>query len=732
MIAGVGRHARARRESRALVSHLLRPENSPHVTILGGTLAVDLPSAVRDMERLRDSSKADAAALHIFLSPSRAMTNDELARAAEIVIGHLGVESHPAALVIHAKERQSGDGHRHAHLVLGRVSPEGRVLEAGFEKIRLETAARIIEHELGEEPTLGRHHKSAVRWLRNNGRADVASWLEAAHGPDPDKPQSVASPDKRQGLARQGIDLSEARATIRDAWKEGGAVAVREAGYSIKPGRKSGVWIVARDGVELGSLDRLTGEKRAAIRTAVEGALVQVSRKDGRSETTQRIIKIVESDSGHGAGDPSSEKSVSFRPGLAGSGRPRDTLAGRKKSAAELASIEIGEQARRFAEGFRERLDDRHAVLAARCWIEDRRVPLKGSILESSRSPDDADHRREVARSRRKLAVLDAAADALRADPTLAMGGEKALMGAARRLHAKRMAATRDEIRKAWESGGIAAIRAVGYEIAAGRDGDWRVLLNNVPIGTLHSLTDERRTDMPSVMTSEVSPDAAVSVQVIADPLAAARRSRSLEAAFKAATGFLDRLEPQLRTRIEDLAKPNTLADPAELIDTRRCLAAAARTLAAWEAQHDSRISALREATSDGRPGGWIALLSGRAARYDAASRELSSLYAEREPLLRRVAKMRREVRIFQTTQETRQAAHDAARRTELIRLQRELSLLRDARTALATDPAIAQGGGKALADAARRYQRERELEQKLREKQEEELRAVRSPAPRR
>lgn len=727
MIIGVGRHARTRRDSRALVSHLLKPENNPRTLILGGTLAADLSEAVADIERLRDSTKADSAALHIHLSPSRAMSDEELGRAAEIVREHLGAEDHPAALVVHDKERRDGNGHRHAHLVLGRVSPEGQVIEAGYEKIKLETAARLIEYELSEPATLGRHHASAVRWLRSNGREDVASWLEAAHGHDPDRPTSAASPDKRQELARQNINLSDARAAIREAWTAGGANAVREAGYSIEPGRKSGVYIVTRDGTEIGSLDRLTGHKRADVRAAMESAPDQISRETGNLVKTQRNIKRAESLSPGPAGGPSSGKSEKFRPARSGSLRQREALAGRKKSGAELVSLEIGEQARKFAESFRHRLDDRLAVLAARRWVETQRAAMKSQILEASKSPANSEARRDVARSLRELAVLDAAEAALRSDPGLASGGKKALMGAARRLHAERMAATGDEIRTAWETGGVAGIRAAGYEIAPGRDGTWRVFRNSVPIGTLNALIDERRADIRRLKTSETSPGAAVSVQAPAAPLAVSPR-RSSEAAFKAATGFLDRLESQLIARIADLARPNTLADPAELIDSRGRLAAAARSLAAWEARHNSRISALRDLTSDGRPEGLLALISGRASRYDTASRELSGLFAEREPLLKLVVKLRREITILETAHASRQVLHDNTRRRELARLNDELTLLPDARTALAENPGIVRGGGKALANAARKRQATRVAEERRRDP---EAAHRRSTAPR-
>lgn len=386
-------------------------------------------------------------------------------------------------------------------------------------------------------------------------------------------------------------------------------------------------------------------------------------------------------------------------------------MAGRKKSGAELASLEIGEAAQKFAAEFGARMDDRLALAAAHRWIEDRRATLKGQILESSQSPDDAGARRDVARARRELEVLDAAEAALRSDPGLASGGEKALMGAARRLHAERTEALRDEISEAYASGGIAAMRAAGFEIAPGRDGSWRVYRDGVPIGRLHTLIEERRGDAKKLMIDEMSPAAATAA---------------------AAADFIDRCGPDLRARIADLAKPDTLRDPPELIATRKLLAASARTLAAWNARHEKQISALRDLTSGGRPEGLLALLSGRISRHDAAARELSQLYAEREPLLRPVAKMRREIKILQTTQESRQAAHDAARRAELARLEKELALLRDARAALAADPDIARGGVKALAAAARRRQREREIEQRLREQQEEARRAVRSPALRR
>lgn len=274
MIGGAVRHGRTRRDSRALVNHLLKDRGTR--VELFNSVAPNLSAAVADMELARDGSSADAAFLHVHLSPARDMSRDELRQAADIVVRHLGAEGHQVALVYHDKPRRSGEGGTHAHLVLGRVGPDGQVLPSGFEKIRVETACRIAEFELGEPATLGRHHASGVKWLRANGRGDVADWMEAAHGTDPDKPGSAASPARRQGLARRGVDLASARDALQAAWQQSDGpqafqAALRGLGLDVVPGDKPGVWVVRAGDADIGALDRIIKQKRAAVAARMEG-----------------------------------------------------------------------------------------------------------------------------------------------------------------------------------------------------------------------------------------------------------------------------------------------------------------------------------------------------------------------------------------------------------------------------------------------------------------------------
>lgn len=201
------------------------------------------------------------------------MTRDELREAAQRAIAALGGEGFPAAIVYHDKPRKGGQGGSHVHVVLGRVSHDGAVLPASFEKLRLETACRIMEHDLGEAPTLGPHHRNAVKHARAAGREDVAAWLVAAHGGEPEPPRGVGS-KARARLDRAGQDLGDVREAVRAAWAASDSrasleSALAERGLALRAGERAGVVLVVAGEVEIGALDRLAKVKRAAVAARV-------------------------------------------------------------------------------------------------------------------------------------------------------------------------------------------------------------------------------------------------------------------------------------------------------------------------------------------------------------------------------------------------------------------------------------------------------------------------------
>jgi len=313
MIGQIVRHGRTKKDAKNLHGHLMKGAGTRFEVL--NSAAPDLQETMNDMIIARDGSRAESAFLHISLSPSRDMTDDELRKTAEIVMKHFNADEHQAVLVIHEKDRANDNGNRHAHLVLGRVGPDGDVLLSGFDKIKLETAVRIAEFELGEPSVLGRHHKSAIKWLQANGRDDVAQYMIAAHSNNPEKPTSSASPAVRQKIERTtGKDLNSISSDVRDAWEKSDngqsfAAALTNTGLTVKAGKKDGVFVIMDNGQEIGALDRLLKEKRANVKSKMgeyqNGNTIQsvnetidrsghIQRSTGEPSRHQAVVSAVE------------------------------------------------------------------------------------------------------------------------------------------------------------------------------------------------------------------------------------------------------------------------------------------------------------------------------------------------------------------------------------------------------------------------------------------------------
>lgn len=276
MIGGVTKFGGGARDARALAAHLAKPQPGGARFVAMNSAAPDVAGAIAEARLMAAAAGiADRPFLHVHLSPSSALDPARLVQVAGIVCRELGVTDQPVGIEMHGKPRLDADGDWHAHLVIGRAGASGAVLPSGFEKIRLETAVRVAEFEVGEAHVLGRHLQSGLRHLERTGRHDVVASLRAAFGPGPAKPASAASPSKRQALDRQGIDLSVARSAVRAAWDASdGPAAFRAAlsaeGLELAAGTKAGVWIVRSGEIDLGALDRLVKAKRGDVAARME------------------------------------------------------------------------------------------------------------------------------------------------------------------------------------------------------------------------------------------------------------------------------------------------------------------------------------------------------------------------------------------------------------------------------------------------------------------------------
>jgi hypothetical protein len=278
VIVTTSKHGRTSDDSANLIEHLFKPENaSVEVLEIGNSVATDLAGAIRDMEVLRDGSKASAAFHHASINPSQNCSKKQLLEAANRVRLELDPDGQRVyAVVCHTKKRAVEGAPIHAHLVLANVDANGRALKDGRSKIRTECIARVCEYELREPPTLGRHHKSALKLLTERDLPLVRAWLVEAFGEDPERPRSAMSAGTRQRARRLGVDLPQAKAAIGALWSATGSMdsfktALKDNGYVLAPGEKKNVWVVLdRDGHTIGAVDRLLRMKRHEVRHLME------------------------------------------------------------------------------------------------------------------------------------------------------------------------------------------------------------------------------------------------------------------------------------------------------------------------------------------------------------------------------------------------------------------------------------------------------------------------------
>lgn len=278
MIGGVTRFGGSARDARALVAHLGKPQDGGSVYVAGPTTAApDMAGLVAEARFLAAARGVqDRPFLHIHLAPSSTLDEAALVRAAEIVLREIGVTDQCWGLEIHGKARRSGAGELHAHIVVGRAGASGSLLRSGFEKIRIETAVRVAEYELGDTHVRGRHYTTSLRYLEKTGRQDVAQSMRAALD-DRKAPRSSLTPERRQSLERRGFDAVEIRAAVRSAWERSDGISslessLREHGLALKRGDKTGVFVVvADDGTEIGALDRLAGARRREVTVRLRG-----------------------------------------------------------------------------------------------------------------------------------------------------------------------------------------------------------------------------------------------------------------------------------------------------------------------------------------------------------------------------------------------------------------------------------------------------------------------------
>lgn len=302
MIITTVKHGRRERDSRHLAAHLAKTENATsEIVAIGNCLAQTLPEALSVMEAYRAASASNVGAAfhHCTVNPAVMLSREDLLQCVHRLRQELDPTLlRPFCVAVHSKARARGTT-EHAHLVLSTTDHLGKALDDGFTVLRTERLARELEFDFKDvaKPLLGRHHIPVVRALKQS-RPEVAEWLEQAHGPKPEKPESSISEGARNRARAAGFKLPKARAFVEDAWEKSDREIdafvrlLAAAGFEICAGDRANVWIIKNQkGVLVGSVDRILRMKRGTFDNQLAAAGLSRSQAFVSDPTSQRDLR---------------------------------------------------------------------------------------------------------------------------------------------------------------------------------------------------------------------------------------------------------------------------------------------------------------------------------------------------------------------------------------------------------------------------------------------------------
>ena len=216
----------------------------------------------------RRHGKDDNHIYHVSLSPAQPLKAEAWGRAWAHYEAEYSLQRHDYVEVTHEKE-----GRLHKHRAYYALDEHGRCLNISHNYPRNEKISRVMEHEFGHDMTAGRHNRSVMKRLHEEGRKIVAAWMEQKQADQQERPAALMSFDDYQQEQRTTWPRKQAQADVREVYEradngKGFETALLSRGYFLAQGEKR-PWVVLdpRGGVH--SAPRYAGVKKAEFESKV-------------------------------------------------------------------------------------------------------------------------------------------------------------------------------------------------------------------------------------------------------------------------------------------------------------------------------------------------------------------------------------------------------------------------------------------------------------------------------
>ncbi|MCK1677107.1 hypothetical protein [Bradyrhizobium sp. 150] len=251
-------------DARRLDAHLWKDKDQrPELLEMRNLCVRRTIDGMQVMAALTAASRAEIALWHLYISPRRTLTADEVAKVVDLVLTELKAHDHPLMVFAHNDKPRAGGGANHLHLVLGHVSPQTfRALDMRHHAPRLHKVMALAAYLIEGEAVPSRWQKSVIEALRADGNGHVADWLIDELGVVPviDAPRMTDSMRR----AAQAVDfpLPRFQSELKRLWKSSATEAefasfLGRNNVAVKPGNAPRVIAFHHPQLFVGALHRI-------------------------------------------------------------------------------------------------------------------------------------------------------------------------------------------------------------------------------------------------------------------------------------------------------------------------------------------------------------------------------------------------------------------------------------------------------------------------------------------
>ncbi|MEM9090705.1 MAG: relaxase/mobilization nuclease domain-containing protein [Cyanobacteria bacterium P01_F01_bin.53] len=194
-------------------------------------LHYDVHEALQCMEFMSQlSSRVEKHMYHISVSPAEELDEEQWGRAWWAYEAEFGLSDHPFIEVTHIKK-----GRIHKHRVYERVDTDTcKAIELSFTRIRNEKVSRILEHQFGHDLTVGKHNRTVIKQLAEEGQHAIVAWMRGEHAHEVERPVAEMDYQDHQQTWRTKVSKAQVKADLCEAWERTDNGAAFEAAIAEK------------------------------------------------------------------------------------------------------------------------------------------------------------------------------------------------------------------------------------------------------------------------------------------------------------------------------------------------------------------------------------------------------------------------------------------------------------------------------------------------------------------